>query len=769
MLAPPRKPDDRPTATPLQLRREWVTVALMVSLLLLGLVASHVTERLDNIIYDSALAEAPRPTPDNIIIIAIDEESIGRIGQWPWPRSVHADILRQLAAAKPRAIVYDVLFTDQGASAADDMALGAAIAASGPVYLPMLFRVPGRDGRGYDVVPPIPMIAKGAHLGQAAINPDRDGVVRRIDLELVGARRWTHIISQALGAPANPLLKAPRAVLRRDKTVLVAFGGAPGHIRTVPFADVRDGRLPADFLRDKYILVGATAAGLGDQYATPLTGDVGVMSGIEIQANLLDALLAGAIVQPAAIVVQACFALLMAWLLLTAFLFLPPRRAAIAGVVLMGATLLASLVLLRLGHFWVPPGAALIGLIAVLPLWAWRRLAAVNDYMNAELERLADEPELFAAATAALPAGDDPVARQIALLSATITRMRRLRRLVSAAIHKLPDATVLVGLDGTIVMANAAATAVFGNDVTPADIDAGFAGEPPLPPFGPLAFAAPAEPWSTERTARDGSLREIRFVNWLDDDNTALGWIVRFADITALRRAEASREAALQLLTHDMRAPQASILALLTHTPSLPPADLQPRIAHYARQTIALADAFLHLARAEAGNYALAPVDLSDILIETVDDFWPQSCRLGIRIVTSGTEREVLVDGNRSLLARAIGNLLGNAIKYSPQGSTITCDIKLVGPDVVLNICDQGIGMDAEAVLRLFQRFNTNVQRQSGVRESVGLGLAFVHAVANGHAGTVACHSTLDVGTVFTITLPLGMPMPDDTPILQVG
>lgn len=749
-----------------QLLREWLNVGLFVSLLLVGLIASHATERLDNVVYDSALAAAHRPTPENIIIVAIDEESLGRIGQWPWPRSVHADLLRQLARAKPRAIVYDVLFTDHGRSATDDAALGAAIGTSRPVYLPVLFRVPGSNGHGYDVLPPIPVIAQGAHLGHAAINPDRDGVVRRIDLELVGTQRWTHMISQALGVSGNRSPASPSAVLRRYKTVLVAFGGAPGHIRTAAFADVRDGRLPADFLRDKYILVGATAAGLGDQYSTPVTGDVGVMSGIEIQANLLDALLAGATVQRAPAVAEACFALLMTWLLLTAFLFLPPRRAAVAGVVLMGATLLASLGLFRIAHFWLAPNSALVGLVAVLPLWAWRRLAAVNDYMNAELQRLAGEPELFAVTGAAFPKRDDPVARQITLLSATITRMRQLRRLVSAAIHKLPDATVLVGLDGTIVMVNAAASTLFGKNVTPADIDAEFAGEPPLPPFGPSAFAATAEPWSTERTARDGSVREIRFVSWRDEDNAALGWIVRFADITALRRAEASREAALQLLTHDMRAPQASILALLTHTPSLPPADLEMRIAHYARQTIALADAFLHLARAEAGNYALDTVDLSNVLIETVDDLWPQSSRLGIRIVTSGTDSEILVDGNRSLLARAIGNLLGNAIKYSPEGSTITCNIKQNGSDTVLTICDRGVGMDAEAVLRLFQRFNTNVQRQSGVRESVGLGLAFVHAVANGHGGTVACQSTPDVGTVFTITLPPGMPMTADRPNL---
>ncbi len=517
---------------------------------------------LDNVIYDTAAADgAAACDSDDIIIVAIDQESLGRIGRWPWPRAIHARLLEQLAKGHPlRDVIHDVLFNDSGDMAAGDAALGAAIAAASPVYLPILFRVPGRNGRGYDALPPASVIADSARLGHAAINPDRDGVVRRVDLQLDGLRRWKHIVAMAIARPARGIPEAPRTMLRREDTIMVTFGGAPRpNTRTVPFADVLDGRLPPEFLRDKYVLVGATAPGLGDQYSTPVTGDIGVMSGIEIQANLLDTLITGTTVRPASAIAQAGLALVAIWLLLATFLVLPPQRGALAGVVLLVVVLAFCLGLLRIGHIWLPPAAALIGLVAVLPLWAWRRLAAVSDYMRAELELLAGEPELFAAASPAPPVGGDPVARQIGLLSVTIARVQRLRQLVSAAIHELPDATVRCP-DSTArsSWSMPPLSPLFGTSITPDSIHATFAGEPPLPAFAPSSAcrARPPPGRPNARRATDRCAKSAR-----SPGATTMAW--RWGGLSGSAtspRCAAPKPAARRrcsLLTHDMRAPQA--------------------------------------------------------------------------------------------------------------------------------------------------------------------------------------------------------------------
>ena len=264
----------------------------------------------------------------------------------------------------------------------------------------------------------------------------------------------------------------------------------------------------------------------------------------------------------------------------------------------------------------------------------------------------------------------------------TVARMRSLRRLVATAIQSLPDPTVLVGPNGDIVIANLAAQQLFrpADEMSPRDVEQFFSTEGEIPPaFGADTLSSPEQPWRAERTGLDGSIRDIRPVAWLDESGAPIGWIVRFADVTAARLAEQRREETLQLLTHDMRAPQASILALVAQHASTLSGQLSERLRHYAERTIALADGFLHLARADSGEFAMEPLDLADALIEAVDDLWPQSSARGVQIITQGVDREVLVNGERSLLTRALVNIIGNAVKFSDRGQKVECGLRLTG------------------------------------------------------------------------------------------
>lgn len=215
-----------------------------------------------------------------------------------------------------------------------------------------------------------------------------------------------------------------------------------------------------------------------------------------------------------------------------------------------------------------------------------------------------------------------------------------------------------------------------------------------------------------------------------------------------MRRAEAAREEALQLLTHDMRAPQASILALVDRTKSLPP-EVADRLRHLARRTIGLADGYLQLARAESGNYIMEEVDLAAIATEAVDEMWPQAQALKIAIDGVGLEREALLWGNHSLLMRAIVNLISNALKHAPRGSRITVRLRADNKDWRLDVEDKGQGIPAHLQAQLFGRFRTD-----GMADGVGLGLAFVRSVAVGHGGLARCQSVEFEGATFTLWLP---------------
>jgi CHASE2 domain-containing sensor protein len=108
-----------------------------------------VARRADPAVRQSAVRPADRlrapPADDRILIVAIDNDSLRRIGRWPWGRETHAALLDRLAAAHPRAIAYDVLFTEPNPA---DPALAAAMTRAKPVFAPLLFETPGLNGRG---------------------------------------------------------------------------------------------------------------------------------------------------------------------------------------------------------------------------------------------------------------------------------------------------------------------------------------------------------------------------------------------------------------------------------------------------------------------------------------------------------------------------------------------------------------------------------------------------------------------------------------------
>ena len=749
---------------------EWALVALAATVLVTFLALSRGTERADNVIFDTLSGLGVRAPHDDIVIVAIDNRSIAELGRWPWPRARHEALLEQLSQARPKAIAYDVLLVEPESTPGADEGLAAAIAAAAPVFLPLTFDIPGRDGAPYEALNPIaPLEAAAAAVGQVNVDFDADGVIRRAYLlERDGELRWPHLMSfmqaAALGEPLPgraPQGTAPSGPLIREEPLLISFAGPPGHFRTISFADVAQGETPAAFLRDKLVLVGATADGLGDRYATPLSNHTEIMSGIELQANLLDTLLTGRAIRPAGPIQMVVFSLAPIMLALAGFLLFRPRVNLLLGAGLVATTVLASAALLVLARIWAPPTAALVGLLLVYPLWSWRRLEATSAYMLRELRTFSQEPDLLSALAQA-PGGPptDVIDRQVALMHAAIGRARSLRRLVLDALQGLPDATLVTSLGGRVLIANREAEALFGRDAGSAhrrvsDLISALA--PDATPES-LADLERAPPTDLELTAADGRTFHVRSTGLGEAGGHPLGWIVRFTDISALKAAGRQREHILELLTHDMRSPQVSILTLLGGSgPEALPGPLSDRIAGYARRTLSLADNFVNLARAEGDHYALETVNISDVLLDAVDDLWPQSSARKVSVDTSGSEEEFLVEADRTLLTRALINLVDNAIKYSPDGGRIDCALRLStdGRRVICTITDEGEGMSPDQVASLFGRFQ-RARPKGGARiDGVGLGLSFVHAVVQRHGGSIGCASTPGQGATFEISLPL--------------
>ena len=753
---------------------DWVL--LLGALVAFTAVAAHERWfwRFDLALYDVALALWARPAPADIVIVAIDDLSLAEIGRWPWRRAVHATLLERLAAADARAVALDLILTEPDLrDPAGDAALAQAMRAGVRVVLPVLLEAGPADSLRETL--PLPSFAANAvALGHISIALDGDGVARSVYLEEgLGRPRWPHLAAALLrvvepGSAAvlpgerNPTPGERPGVWVRDRWLHIAFAGPPGHFARVPYVDVlRGGVAPAD-LRGKLVLVGMTATGAGDAYPPPRAAEGRPMPGVEIVANVLDGLRSGAWLTTLHGRTYWLLSAAPVAALLVAFLWLTPMRSLVWAGIALVVTAAGAALAARYLQVWVAPSAALAGLALCYPLWSWRRLEATQRYLGEELGRLRAEPGVLPEAPAPGPYAVDALDARLQAVRAATERLRNLRQFLTDIGMSLPDALLVADNAGRVLTANARAA-----EYLDAPSVGALQGRPLAAELAALEIAggrgweevAGAAPVSVEARHPDGRDLLLNLVPCTTHEGRRIGLIVRLADISALKQAERAREELLRFLSHDMRSPQVSILmlvALQRHAPAPPPLDgTLAQIERYARQTLAFADDFVQLARAQAGDrVSLEPLDLAAVARDAADEAWPQAQAKEIRIERALDLDAPWVQGDRQLLARALANLLSNAVKYSPGGTRVRIGLERADGGIACTIADEGEGIPAAALPRLFEPFQRfGVERHPEIDGS-GLGLAFVKAVADRHGGRVTVASEPGRGSRFALWVP---------------
>lgn len=750
--------------TPIPIRRrlwfEWLLVALIATLFVFALSYTGMTRRVDNIIYDRALGLFQPAVDERILLVTIDDDSLKQLGRWPWPRDLHARMVERLHQSGARAVAYDVLFADL-ALPADDSALARALALGTPVVLPQAYSVPGLNGAPYDVVKPIPELAHAAKaVGHVSLAYDSDGVVRRVPLSFGdGADRTLHMMEELYriehGQPSHMWARSRGT----DHEALISYQAKGGGFSAISFASVLNGEVPPALIKDKLVLVGAAASGMGDIHPTP-TGRGGTAYGVELMANVLNAMEQGKAIREVRPLVLALSSLAPIALLLVSFWLLRPRTTLILTLLLIIAIFLIRILLLRFG-LWVPPSPALIGVALVYPLWGWRRLQAMDDFVGTQLNRISREDNILPSAQA-MPALSDYVGQRAFRLEQAISEVRELRRIVSDILEQLPDPMMLVDSSGRVRLANEDAAELFGTALyhdQALNLLRGIAIPEDRRYFDDLKPGLDEEHRITFQS-RAGRSYEIRSLHVRADNGELRGLLYYLADVTGQKRAAEEREELLQLLTHDMRSPQSSILALLDGVPAKPLAVKDyDRLRNYARRTLTLADNFVHLARLKGTDFEPEFMDLGDIVQEAADALYTLAHRRGIRIKVSRADRgEYWVMGEPGTLHRAFCNLFDNAVKYSPDKGVISAHLSREGDIIRCDLIDEGRGIEGDLAERLFTRFAKGAapvtQPVEGV-EGAGLGLNFVLTVVDRHGGNIRAETgEAQKGAHFIIEFP---------------
>lgn len=290
-----------------------VTVALLVVLLLPLLAWNGLVEQGNASAYDMMLrlnGTRQSVAPQNVALLAVDDETVNRYGPLPLNRSILAQALNQVANAQPKGLVVDVLLSERTRASAD-RSLAEAMERFPKVVLAAAFETTN-DSKASQWITPLPEFQAHAFaVGHVHIEPDRDGIARSLLLTKTNQRDRYWALGfegfRALAGAQKPPIEysdrvvvADRSVPAREsdhRLIWIHYAGPEGTFQRISVASVLEGRVSPSAFAGKMIILGVTAQGAGDRIFTPFSTGMG-MSGIEIHANILSTLLDGDYLSP---------------------------------------------------------------------------------------------------------------------------------------------------------------------------------------------------------------------------------------------------------------------------------------------------------------------------------------------------------------------------------------------------------------------------------------------------------------------------------------
>jgi CHASE2 domain-containing sensor protein/two-component sensor histidine kinase len=443
---------------------DYFSTAFILLLLVVLLQLTGILSRVDNLIYDVGQKLHHQSAPSDVVIVAIDENSLSQLGRWPWPRNIHANLIRSLKAEGASVIGMDIIFSEaDNSNKGADEDLAQAIAEAENVVLPVLLEATRVNGQVIETLPLPNLANSAADMGRVHAALDEDGIARSIHLyEGVGAPVWQHfsqaILNVALQqasknkfSAASTLDQKSIFLLKQQDQRKINFLGPPGHFLTISYAQVLNHQFEKGMFNNKIVLVGATASGMNDLLSTPVSGLGQPMAGVEVHANVLQSIRDNKLIQqvsPAvSIFVLLCFALLpMLWL---------PKLPALAGLIstlvyFIFVSFIATL-LPKILVVWLPPSAALLPILLAYPIWSWRKLAQAGKYLDYELSYL--KQNLIDLPTSKSPSNFDSFNAQIEQVRNASQQLRFLqnerKELLAFISHDLraPIANALMILD----------------------------------------------------------------------------------------------------------------------------------------------------------------------------------------------------------------------------------------------------------------------------------------------------------------------------------
>jgi two-component system phosphate regulon sensor histidine kinase PhoR len=255
----------------------------------------------------------------------------------------------------------------------------------------------------------------------------------------------------------------------------------------------------------------------------------------------------------------------------------------------------------------------------------------------------------------------------------------------------------------------------------------------------------------------------------------SIGYIASIRDVTEMKELERMKDRFVATVSHELRTPVSVIMLhldnLLEFYTQLSAQQHQHMLGEIQRETDTLhhlIEDLLVLSRVDAGRAQprYSDWDLRELLDETLQRAEIQAALKHVTLRLSDAPPHLRVRADRDQIAQVLRNLVNNAIKFNLPEGQVTISLEKRDEHIVINVADTGMGIPADDVPKLFQRFYRSRLSVQNEIQGTGLGLAIAAEIVQRHHGDIQVTSELNVGTTFRVTLPL---QPPHAPLLNSG
>ncbi|MBM3242212.1 HAMP domain-containing protein [Candidatus Poribacteria bacterium] len=251
---------------------------------------------------------------------------------------------------------------------------------------------------------------------------------------------------------------------------------------------------------------------------------------------------------------------------------------------------------------------------------------------------------------------------------------------------------------------------------------------------------------------------------FLDDDGQLLGTVYVLEDITEAKKTERMKSDFVNLVSHEFRTPLTSIrgfvqLILDGKVGSISPVQERSliRVLRQARRLEALINDLLDVSRIESGRIEMKQevVSLVDVAIQRIEELKPQADEKKITVELIEPDSLPNVMGDSERIGQVFTNLIGNAIKFTPDGGNVTVKLRPEGTYILAQVIDTGPGIPIDKQEKIFDKFYQLSEVQTRQQGGSGLGLSIVKSIVESHGGRVWVKSQEGKGSDFRFILPI--------------